>query len=160
MRSLELDSFRPTLLTLLAAALLLIGWTAWFLLAEVSLYAVTDHARLEMGEEALVVAEFAPSEPVGRVRPRQVGRLRLEGFPPARYGMVSVTVSRVAKESQNGRVRVELVLDGTPDLPVSMQQSLPGTLEIEVERVSPAQLVLRAIGRASFRSAGEATASR
>ena len=62
------------------------------------------------------------------------------------------TVSRVAGEVRDGRVRVELALgargreeDRIPAIP--MQHGLPGTVEVEVERVSPARLILRLAGR-------------
>jgi len=167
MRSLELDGFHSTLVLLLVGALLFCGWLAWFLFAEVSLYAVTDTARIEVIQEThpvsdkvIVVAEFAPPEALGRVRPEQRGRLRLDGFPWAQYGTVSATVARVATETQNGKIRVELDVEEAPDFPVSLQHGLTGTLEIEVERVSPAHLVLRSIGRASSRPASEDRASR
>ena len=166
MRSLELDGFHSTLVLLLVGALLFCGWLAWFLFAEVSLYAVTDTARIEVIQEThpvsdkvIVVAEFAPPEALGRVRPEQRGRLRLDGFPWAQYGTVSATVARVATETQNGKIRVELDVEEA-DFPVSLQHGLTGTLEIEVERVSPAYLVLRSIGRASSRPASEDRASR
>jgi membrane fusion protein (multidrug efflux system) len=103
--------------------------------------------------DVIVVAEFSPPEALGRVRPQQRGRMRLEGFPWVHYGTVTATVARVATETQNGKIRVELDVEKTPDFPVSLQHGLPGTLEIEVERVSPANLVLRSIGRALSRPA-------
>jgi len=110
--------------------------------------------------DIMIVAEFDPPEALGRVRPGQVGRLRLQGFPWVQYGTVRATVARVANETQNGKIRVELEVEQSPDFPVSLQHGLPGTLEVEVERVSPAQLVLRTIGRAMARPAGDDSASR
>ncbi len=57
--------------------------------------------------EIRVVAEFAPSEALGRIRPEQRGTLRLKGFPWISYGTVPATVARVADETQNGKIRVE-----------------------------------------------------
>ena len=93
-----------------------------------------------------IVALFKAAEAFGRVRPGQHARLRLDGFPPAQYGAVTAIVSDVARELRDGRVRVELELTGsTPSIPI--QHGLPGSVEVEVERLSPAQLALRAIGR-------------
>jgi membrane fusion protein (multidrug efflux system) len=94
-----------------------------------------------------VVAEFAPSVALGRIRSGQRARLRLEGFPWTEYGGVSATVSNVASEPRGDRVRVELTI--SPDSPsaIPLQHGLPGTVEVEVERVSPASLLLRAAGR-------------
>jgi membrane fusion protein (multidrug efflux system) len=98
--------------------------------------------------ELRIVAEFRPSEALGRIRPGQRAILRLEGFPWVQYGTVAATVARVASEPLGGQIRVELSLDRTLAFPVSLQHGLPGTVEVEVERISPASLVLRAAGRA------------
>jgi multidrug resistance efflux pump len=93
------------------------------------------------------IAEFAPPAAFGRIRPGQHARLRLEGFPWAQYGSIAATVSTVASEIRDGRVRVELSLAQTPTFAVPLQHGLPGSVEVEVERVSPAALTLRTAGQ-------------
>ena len=93
-----------------------------------------------------VVAEFAPSSALGRVRPGQPARMRLEGFPWTEYGQVDATVSSVGAEPRSGTVRVELAVRPDPESPIPLQHGMPGTVEIEIERVSPATLVLRTLG--------------
>lgn len=93
-----------------------------------------------------VVAEFEPPAALGRIRAGQRARLRLEGFPWMQFGAIPVTVSRVGSEVRNGRVRVELGVDPlTTSIP--LQHGLPGTVEVQVEDISPAVLVLRAAGQ-------------
>jgi membrane fusion protein (multidrug efflux system) len=93
-----------------------------------------------------IVAEYSPSRALGRIQLGQPARLRLEGFPWAQHGTLPATVTRVASEVRDGRVRVEL--DVLPHhLTVPLQHGQPGTLEVEVERASPAVLVLRAAGK-------------
>ena len=94
-----------------------------------------------------VVAGFAPAEAFGRVRSGQPARLRLEGFPPTQYGSVQTVVSSAAREIREGRVRVELALSSAAGASIPLQHGMPGTVEVEVERLSPAALVLRAVGR-------------
>ena len=109
--------------------------------------------------EVRVVAEFAPERALGRIQPGQQAKLRLSGFSWVQYGSVPATVHRVGKEPQNGTVRVELALDEPDAFPVSLSHGLPGTLEVEVERISPATLVLRAAGNvvsAPVRTSSEA----
>jgi membrane fusion protein (multidrug efflux system) len=93
------------------------------------------------------VAEFAPSAALGRIRAGQPARMRLEGFPWTEYGGVPATVSSVSAEPRDGRIRVELLVEPDPASPIPFQHGLPGTIEVEVEQVSPATLVLRAAGR-------------
>jgi membrane fusion protein (multidrug efflux system) len=94
-----------------------------------------------------VVAEFDPASALGRVRPGQPARLRLVGFPWTEYGSVQAVVETVAGEVRSGTIRVELAIlpDGSSAVP--FQHGLPGAVEIEVERISPATMVLRAGGR-------------
>jgi membrane fusion protein (multidrug efflux system) len=93
-----------------------------------------------------MVAEFAPSQAVGRIAPGQRARVRLEGFPWAQHGTVPGSVSQIGSEMRDGRIRVELALDAARS-PIPLRHGLPGTVEVEVERVSPALLVLRAAGK-------------
>jgi multidrug resistance efflux pump len=94
-----------------------------------------------------VVAHFLPAVALGRVQPGQSARLRLEGFPWAQYGSLAATVSSVANEARDGVIRVELRLVPEALTAIPLQHGLPGTVEVEVERVSSATLVLRGVGQ-------------
>jgi membrane fusion protein (multidrug efflux system) len=90
-----------------------------------------------------LVAEFTPAA-VGRLRPEQPAWLRLEAFPWTQHGTVSTRVARVGTEVREGRVRVELEV--LPGASLPLRHGLTGSVEVEVERVSPALLVLRGGG--------------
>lgn len=93
------------------------------------------------------VAEFPPSESLGRICKGQTAKLRLDGFPWAEFGKVAGEVTSIASEPRSGKVRVELLVrpESAPLIP--LQHGLPGKLEVEVERISPATLVLRSVGK-------------
>ena len=99
------------------------------------------------GGKLQVIAEFQPSAALGKVREGQRGVLRLQGFPWAQYGVVGTQVSRVADEIRDGKVRVELAVVSPIPSRIPSQHGLPGSVEIEVERLTPAALVLRTAGR-------------
>ena len=92
-----------------------------------------------------VVASFAPAVALGRVRVGQVAHVKLDGFPWTQYGSPSARVSRVAGEPRDGTVRVELTLDGQVST-IPLQHGLPAEIDIEVEQITPAALVMRSIG--------------
>jgi multidrug resistance efflux pump len=94
-----------------------------------------------------IVANFNPPEAVGRIRPGQSARMRLEGFPWTQFGSVSATVTNVASEIRDAHIRVELRVDPNSNVRVRLQHGLPGLVEVRVERISPASLVLRMAGR-------------
>ena len=97
--------------------------------------------------ELFAVAELAPGDALGRVKQGQSARIRMEGFTWTEYGSIPATVTGVAGEIRDGKVRVELMVISEPGSPIPMQHGLPGTAEIEVEHASPAKLLLRAAGR-------------
>lgn len=97
--------------------------------------------------ELKAIAEFPPSDSLGRIRKGQLARLRLDGFPWAEYGKVAAEVTSIASEPRSGKVRVELSVHPESAPAIRMQHGLPGKLEVEVERISPAALVLRSVGK-------------
>jgi len=100
-----------------------------------------------------MVAQFRPSEALGRVHVGQPARVRLEGFPWMQYGSVAATVTQVAGEIRDGLVRVDLALAPERSSAIPLQHGLPGVVEIEIERVSPMVLALRAAGQFLTRAA-------
>lgn len=102
-----------------------------------------------------VTAQFPPAA-IGHIRTGQTAALRLDGFPAEQYGRMTASVLRVAQEPRLGRIRVELaVLTSRPAIP--LQHALPGTVEIEVERSSPATLAWRTAGALLHSAAPAAT---
>lgn len=98
--------------------------------------------------ELIAVADFEPAAVLGRVRAGQAAELRLDGFPWAQYGTVATTVTRVAGEIRDNRIRVEFAPRAGWPAGVQVQHGLPGRMEITLEQVAPAVMVLRAAGQA------------
>jgi membrane fusion protein (multidrug efflux system) len=92
-----------------------------------------------------VVALFPPAA-IGRVRAGQTARVRLDAYPSAEYGAVPATVRRIAGEVRDGHVRVELTIAGFAEARMPVEHGMPGSAEIDVERISPASLLLRIAG--------------
>jgi membrane fusion protein (multidrug efflux system) len=101
-----------------------------------------------------VVAYFPPAMALGRVRIGQAARVRLEGFPWTQYGSPVAHVSSVAGEPRDGTIRVELALDGRESA-IPLQHGLPAEVDVEVDRISPAALVMRSVGAHTRLSAAE-----
>ncbi len=97
--------------------------------------------------DLVAVAEFEPAAVLGRLHPGQAAQLRLDGFPWAQFGSVAATVSRVAGEIRDNRIRVEFTPQAGWPPGVTAQHGLPGTMEVTLERVAPAELLLRAVGQ-------------
>ncbi len=114
-----------------------------------SVVAAGDHlATVIPASELQVVAGFPPSDALARVRPGQLAQLRLDGFPWTEFGSLPATVTRVATEARDGKLWVDCAVSPEAGSAIPLQHGMPGILIVEIERVSPAELVLRAAGRA------------
>lgn len=94
----------------------------------------------------MIVADFDPSA-LGHIQVGQAARLRLTGFPWAQYGSVTARVAHVAGEIRDGHLRAELAVTGTSLHGVALTHGMAGVAEVEVERLSPARLILRTLGQ-------------
>jgi len=103
--------------------------------------------------EVRVRARF-PKEMVGIIQPGQMAQLKLDGYPWTIYGTVPARVTRVGTEpginatpeAIPGTVRVELDIQAPPDPRIQLQHGLTAEVDVEVARVSPIALMLRALG--------------
>lgn len=97
--------------------------------------------------ELRIVADFPAASVLGRIHPGQVSRMRLDGFPWAQFGTIQAQVSRVGSELRNNLVRVEFSPHRSPASPIVLQHGLPGSIEVSIEQISPAVMVLRSAGQ-------------
>jgi membrane fusion protein (multidrug efflux system) len=103
-------------------------------------------ARIIPSGELAVIARFPAASALGRVKAGQPARMRLDAFPWTHHGQVRAEVARLGTEQVSGTIRVELrVADAPQNVP--LEHGLSGTVAIEVERVTPLTLVLRAVGK-------------
>jgi adhesin transport system membrane fusion protein len=96
----------------------------------------------------IIVAQFNPASALGRVKPGQRARLRLDGFPWTQFGSIDARVVGVAGEIRDGGLRVELAASPSPAQAAMLRHGLTGQVDIGIESVSPALLLLRAAGQA------------
>jgi multidrug resistance efflux pump len=95
-----------------------------------------------------------PKEVVGIIRPGQSAQLKLDGYPWTVYGTVGATVTRVGTEPGQvatpenipGTVRIELDIVAPADSRIRLHHGMTATAEVEVARVSPTALLMRAVG--------------
>jgi membrane fusion protein, adhesin transport system len=102
---------------------------------------VTPDTALEL------VADFRPADAIGRVRPGQVARMRVTGFPWGQYGVLTAKVAAVSSEVSDGHIRVQLELDPHANPRIPLDHGLVGEVEVELEQVSPATMLARAAGQ-------------
>jgi membrane fusion protein (multidrug efflux system) len=95
-----------------------------------------------------VLGGFLPAAAIGRVRPGQPAEVRLDAFPWAEFGVLPARVERVSSELRQGRIWVELAIEEGAVRRIPLQHGLSGSVLVETERLSPAALLLRSLGKA------------
>lgn len=110
--------------------------------------------------DLLIVADFDPTTALGRIRPGQTARFRLEGFSWVQFGTIEATAIRVAGESRDQSLRAEFRIKRDATRGLVLRHGLPGRIEVRVETVSPARLLLRSAGRMTEGSEPRAGAAR
>jgi len=98
-------------------------------------------------EGELHVVAYFPIEAAGRLERDQSARLRFPGYPWTQFGTVRARVTSVSQEPVDNRIRLELAIETSPSSPIPMEHSLPTIVEVEVERISPLELLFRTAGK-------------
>ncbi len=126
MRALDADDFRASKFGLLAAAIVLAGWSWWMFAARVPQYESTTNVRIEASH---AIAYFSP-DALSRIQVDQPAVLRSDGsaFP--------AQVQTIASD------HAELIF--TNHQPPATTSSA-ATVEIQVSRLSPAAIALRTL---------------
>jgi hypothetical protein len=131
-RALDADDFRTSKLGLLLAAAVLAAWIWWALAARVPQYELSANVRLDRIAQSAVA--YFPASIRAHLRPGQHAVLRTNS------SAIDAQVTDTT-ETSDGQVRVNLRLSQ----PVAYFAQ-PITAELEMDRVSPATIALRAAG--------------
>ncbi|MBN1486787.1 MAG: hypothetical protein JW981_04045 [Anaerolineae bacterium] len=144
MRSLQADSSRPTLFGMGLAAILMAAWLAWFFLGNITIYESSQSAKVT--PDGYIIAQFSP-ESLAKIKQGQYALLRINGTPSedAYTRLAVVTDTYPAIPEKEGQVKLFILLDEVT--PVPPPAGTTGQVDIEVEYISPALLVMRASGQ-------------
>lgn len=93
-----------------------------------------------------VLATFPPHL-LGQIQTGMPARLRVTGPAQLATRSIPVTVVRVVQNSQDGQVEVVLAVAPDDAARLALEHGRNGTVAIDVEQVTPATLVLRAVGQ-------------
>jgi hypothetical protein len=139
-RSLALDSFRPALIGLALAILTLLALITWFFLARVTLYQSSASASLK--QDGQIIAAF-PADTFSQLKPGQSAILRIGQSGDQRQ----VSIPAAVFDTQGGNEQVTLIVTDFSALPGTITEDTPVRVDVEVEYITPAELLLRASGK-------------
>ncbi len=141
LRALDADDFRGSKMGLFFAIILLAAWIWWLFAASIPQYEVSSHTRLDLNHNS-AVADFPPTT---RIHPGQSAQITTNDGQ-----IIQAQVEKVINEPTITRVQFTLSTTSpatshqppaTPEPPATSHQP-PATARIEVNRTSPATLVL------------------
>jgi hypothetical protein len=139
LRSLQNDPFRGSLIAVGVALVLLIVWAGWFFGAQVTIY---EHsADFTLQRDGSLAVRFN-TDALARLQPGQAAYVEIQSGnanAPDATRVLPALVMDVPFEA-TGPVIVALLTEERLTTP-------QGTVQIEVEYVSPAMLVLRSAGQ-------------
>jgi len=143
LRSLHADRFRASLIGLGVALVLLIVWGSWFFLARMTVFEVS--ASAVVAREGFVVADFpaAKLEPIRRGQSAWLYPVMDGAKKPVVVPAVVIGIIR-SPSTEPARVKLYPLSDRDPSEILPEGRNV--RVEIEVESVSPAALVLRTSG--------------
>jgi len=140
LRSLEVDNFRRSRISVYIVVVVMGLWLAWFGLAQVTLYATSASAVIlhQPSLSPLIRATFLPTPSLMRVQPGQaayfiVGDDSLPAFVTAKSDHLT-----------DGQIEIEFALQADP-ASLALPSGLSGVVKLAVEQVSPAELAFRAM---------------
>jgi hypothetical protein len=140
LRSLDADDFRGSKMGLFFAIILLAAWTWWLFAANIPQYEVSSHTRLDLNQNS-AIADFPPTT---NIHPGQSAKITTNGQ------IIQAQVEKVINDATSTHVYFTLSTrspatshqpPATPEPPATSHQP-PATARIEVNRASPATLVL------------------
>jgi hypothetical protein len=149
-RSLEAEHSQHSIVLLLTAITLIILWLMWFFFSSVTLSVTSLSAQLT--DAARLTARF-PAAVLSQIRLGQTGQVQVDGFPAAQYGTLEFKVADISDELADGQVQATLVLQPSASNSIPLRSGLNGTVELDLERVSPATWALRLAGQQPTSSA-------
>ena len=137
-RSLNRNRTRSWLLVLIFALCLLVAWWLWFFFAQITFTEVSQSARVVSGN--VIVADF-DEKALAKIRLGQAAFVYVDdevGLPDT----IPAVVADV--DSKEGEVQFIVEVEAV------REEELTGQVEVEVEYLSPARLMLRASGLLKF----------
>lgn len=139
LRSLRIDSFQASRIGLLLAILNVVALLVWFFFGKVTLYEVSS--GVEFTSDGRVLAVFS-EEGAKRIREGQSAIVRIEG----QADQPSVTLPALVIDT-SGKEKVEVLIISTDAPAETGFENLKGQVDIEVEYVTPAEMVFRTSGK-------------
>ena len=141
-RSVQADDFKFMLIILIIVMAVLLGWLTWFNFGTVSVYEVSE--TLELLDSQTIMAKFV--KPSGsRIQRGQQAWIYFNGELGEQVNPVSVVV--IHRKEYQDQFHVKLFIKTRFNPPLEMNEKTTGRVDVEVEYISPASMVVRAINQ-------------
>lgn len=144
-RALSADRFVYTLVGLAIAGILLMSWSIWFFGAKIKFTETSEDVWL--GEGEMLVAAF-PNDKLNRISRGQHARFFPKDSTIGKRGGLSAVVAEVHRSEATEKGQVSFIVIADRETTALLPDELSGRVEVEIEQLSPAQLLMRSSGLA------------
>lgn len=149
-RSLEADQGYGARVALALFGLLLAVWLVWLFAASFAAWLISETDQIQLSD--IITVTFA-GEGIDKLQPGQPALLVLDAPPlaeklqlPAQVVGVTISNGKALVDIRPDYSRLEAQDEVGPEILAAFARPTPGHVQVEVERLSPAILVLRAAG--------------
>lgn len=139
-RSVNIDSYRASRIAMVLALAVLLALIIWFFAMKVTIYEYSTELSYSGGE--VITARF-PMEEIKKISPGQPAIVQIDTGP--NQGSVTLPALVVGTETKTGTAEL-IILSNQPDQ-IPVDEELIGHAQVEVEYITPANLVRRASGK-------------
>ena len=143
MRSLNADNYRPSLVGLAAAMVLISAWLVWFFFVPIPIYETSQ--SLQLVDRTTVSAQFG-DQALSHIRPGQAALLNVKRDNSGQPGTIPAVVMRVPGSGRTSQVELYAMLDQFNPISELTTGSLL-SVEVEIEQIPLSTMVLRASGQ-------------
>lgn len=144
-RSIEADKFSLSIVTSSIAAVVIVLWAVWFFFAQITIY--VDSNQIDVVGNGYVRTMLSANE-AKNIKQGQPAIIQFDGEIGEQFGVVDAFVNEIARDTEI--TELELY---TPkhyrQLDSIINEGVSGVIRVQVETISPAGLILRAMGQTS-----------
>ena len=139
-RALDHDRFRPSVVALFGAIFLMIAWSIWFVFAGISIVESSENVQIK--RDGSLSVTFSSSAKTN-LHPGLKATVSASAPTSDKAISYPAQVANVSLTSSTGAVVADVYLLSGPRLAADSRPKV----DVEIERLSPAALVLRAVRR-------------
>lgn len=144
LRSIESDKFNLSLISTAVAITIIVAWSIWFFFSQITIY--VDSTVIDIKGDGYIETRLSATD-MKNVRQGQNAIIIFDGELGDELGVVSAMVNQIERGATEALVQLYAPYQFAELNAINTEPS--GVIRIQIETTSPANLIMRALGRTS-----------